>query len=304
MLACPSSPLRFQPTARAARCPLRRIAEFAGFTLVELLVVIAILAGLLAAMLPLIAKARDASARAREIASARVLVGAWQQYAQDANGALLPGYKSGLPAYDERHTAIAAQTVGVAANRWVWRLAPYVGHNMRGMFVGDHERLLRELEITDLPNYLYQTSVFPSLGLNSVWLGGDENYGGFNSAFLGTFGKFYATRLSEIGQPAGMIVFGSARGQESSPLPGGIEGVAEGFFRIRSPNFDNRVWAAQYDAADPASWGNLSARHGGEAVIGFADGHAESRTPESLDDMRSWAPNADSTDWKLTPTGG
>jgi len=37
---------------------------------------------------------------------------------------------------------------------------------------------------------------------------------------------------------------------------------------------------------------------------GFADGHAESRAPESLDDMRLWAPNADGKDWKLTPTAG
>ena len=289
----------------ARRCPLRGIAEFAGFTLVELLVVIAILAGILAALLPIISRARVASERAREIAAARTLCGAWNQYALDANGTLLPGYKSGLPAYDANRNPIAQQTIGVAASRWVWRLAPYLGHDVRALFVGDHERVLRELETTDLSNYLYQTSVFPSFGLNSVWLGGDENFGGYNSAFLSTFGKFYATRLSEINQPASMVVFGSARGQESAPGSGSpIEGVAEGYVRIRSPWFDVRTWASVYDDGDPASWGNLSARHGGEIVTGFADGHAESRAPESLDDMRLWAPNADSKDWKLTPTGG
>ncbi|MEY4117417.1 MAG: hypothetical protein RLZZ116_745 [Planctomycetota bacterium] len=290
--------------ASRARCPLRRIAELAGFTLVELLVVIAILVGLLAALLPIISKAREAGARAREIASARMLVGAWQQYAHDSNGVLLPGYKSGLPAFDANHNAIAAQTIGITANRWVWRLAPYIGHDIHSIFVGDHERLLRELEATDTSNYLYQTSVFPSFGLNSVWIGGDENFGGFNSAFLGTFGKFYATRLSELNQPANMVVFGSARGQEAAPGGGGVEGVTEGYFRIRAPFFDQRVWASIYSAEDPASWGNLSARNGGEIVSGFADGHAESRTAESLDDMRLWAPNADSKEWVLTPQGG
>lgn len=130
--------------ASARRCPLRKLAELAGFTLVELLVVIAVLAVLLAAVLPIIARARVASDRVREIASARMLAGAWQQYAQDAGGALLPGYKSGLPAFDANHEPIAAQTIGVAASRWVWRLAPYIGHDIRSIFVGDHERMLRE----------------------------------------------------------------------------------------------------------------------------------------------------------------
>ena len=290
--------------ASARRCPLRKLAELAGFTLVELLVVIAVLAVLLAAVLPIISRARVASDRVREIASARMLAGAWQQYAQDAGGALLPGYKSGLPAFDANHEPIAAQTIGVAASRWVWRLAPYIGHDIRSIFVGDHERMLRELEVSDRSNYLYQTSVFPSFGLNSVWLGGDENFGGFNSAFLTTFGKFYASRLSEIGQPANMVVFASARGQESSPVGGVTEGVTEGYFRVRSPSFDTRTWSTAYNADDPASWGNLSARNGGDIVASFADGHAESRAPETLDDMRMWSPNADAKVWNLTPTGG
>ncbi len=294
-------------TRTAQHSPL--VATRRAFTLVELLVVLGIIAGVVAISLPVIAHARSASARMREVSAARLLVSAWQQYAYDADGAVLPGYKSGLPAFDSTHTPIASQTIGVAASRWVWRLAPYIGHDMRGLFVGEHEQLLRELEATDTSNYLYQTSVFPSFGLNSVWLGGDENFGGFNSAFLATFGKFYATRLSEIPQPANMIVFGSARGQEASPIGGGgVEGVAEGYFRIRSPNFDTRTWAAQYAADDPASWGNLSARHGaphgGGIVLGFADGHAETRAPEAVDDMRLWAPNADARNWTLTPSGG
>jgi hypothetical protein len=133
-------------------------------------------------------------------------------------------------------------------------------------------------------------------------VGGDESFGGFNSAFLGLYGKFYVTRLSEISRPAQMVVFGSARGQEGSP--GDLGPVTEGYFRIRSPYFDTRTWAAQYSDEDPASWGNLSRRNMGEIIVGMADGHAESLAPERLDDMMLWANPATARDWTLTPGGG
>lgn len=288
---------------RAARCPLRRVAEVAGFTLVELLVVMAILAALVAVLIPVMSRVRATADKAREVSAARGLLSAWQQYAHDSNGNLLPGYRAGLPAFDERREPIAAQTIGVTANRWVWRLAPYIGHDFNALYVGENERLLRELETTDYSNYLYQTSVFPSFGLNSAWVGGDENFGGFSNAFLNLYGKFYATRMSEIARPATLAVFASARGQDTAP-GGSTTGVAEGFFRIRSPYFDARVWGAAYDPEDPAAWGNLSARNGGEIVTGFADGHVESLLPEAIDDMRLWAPNANAKDWRLTPGGG
>lgn len=302
MTALPRLELHPAPAApRVRRCPLRRVAELAGFTLVELLVVLAVLSVLLALLIPALAGLRAASARARDVAAARALVGAWNAYAQDSGGALLPGYRGGLPAYDAERRPIAEQTIGVAANRWPWRLAPYLGHDFGALYVGDHERMLRELEQTDVSNYLYQASVFPSFGLNSVFVGGDENFGAFNNAFLGVFGKFYATRLSEIGQPASLVVFASARGQD----PGHAGGeTVEGYFRVRAPYLDTRVWAAAYDDADPASFGNLSRRNRGEVVVGFADGHAEAQSPESLDDMRLWAPAATSRDWRLVPSGG
>jgi prepilin-type N-terminal cleavage/methylation domain-containing protein len=288
---------------RVRRCPLRRIAEFAGFTLVELLVVVAILAIVLAALLPVLSNLREASNRARELAAARSLMAAWQQYAHDSAGAVLPGYRSGLSAYDAQRRTIAAQTIGITANRWVWRLAPYLGHDFNALYIGEHERMLRELELSDYSNYLYQTSVFPSFGLNSVWVGGDENFGGYNTAFINLYGKFYVTRLGEIERPAELIVFGSARGQDS--MPGGeMSALTEGYFRIRSPWFNARTWASEYSADDAASCGNLSARNGGAVVTSFADGHTEARTPETLDDMRIWSNGATSKDWTLTPSGG
>ena len=60
MSATASIPLHPPARTQVRRCPLRRIAEFAGFTLVELLAVIAILAVLLALAIPLITRIRVA----------------------------------------------------------------------------------------------------------------------------------------------------------------------------------------------------------------------------------------------------
>ena len=87
------------------------------------------LAIVLAALLPVLSNLREASNRAREMAAARSLMVAWTQYAHDSAGAVLPGYRSGLSAYDAQRRTIAAQTIGITANRWVWRLAPYLGHD-------------------------------------------------------------------------------------------------------------------------------------------------------------------------------
>ncbi|MCE2883097.1 MAG: prepilin-type N-terminal cleavage/methylation domain-containing protein, partial [Planctomycetaceae bacterium] len=57
------------PAPRAARCPLRRVAEAAGFTLVELLVVMAILAALVAALIPVMSRVRATAEKAREVSA-------------------------------------------------------------------------------------------------------------------------------------------------------------------------------------------------------------------------------------------
>ncbi len=269
--------------------------------MVELLVVVGILAMLIGILIPVISKVRASASRAKEIVCARTLAQAWLSYADDHHGALLPGYKSGLPAFDAQGESIATQTIGVAASRWPWRLAPYIGHAFDAMYINENERTLRELEVTDTSNYLYQTSVFPSFGLNSVWLGGDENYGGFNPIFLGGFGRFYATRTSELMRPAETLVFASARAFAAD----GTEGeIVEGYFRVRSPNFTTAVWTAEYNPVEPASWGNVSARYAGDSVVSFADGHAESKSSEALKDMRMWTDRASTPNWMLLPGGG
>jgi prepilin-type N-terminal cleavage/methylation domain-containing protein/prepilin-type processing-associated H-X9-DG protein len=269
-----------------------------GFTLVELLVVAAIIVTVIAVLLPAIGSVRNRTAVAREMATARNLAAAWTSYATENNGAALPGYKNGLPAFDQNGTPIAEATIGVAAARYPWRLAPYLTFNLRALYIDEGLRTLEGLEQTDYSNYLYQTSVFPSLGLNATWIGGDENQGGFNPAYLNAYGKFYATRASEIRNTGGLILFASARGVDANP--GEVGQLTEGYFRVRSPNFTADQWGPAYDETDPASYGQVSSRNGGKTVVSFVDGHAAAKQVEELRDMRMWVDRATTPDWKLT----
>jgi type II secretory pathway pseudopilin PulG len=269
-----------------------------GFTLVEMLVVVGLVLLVLVLMFPAFRSMRQRSAQVREMGAARSLFTAWSQYADSNNAQILPGYKNGLPAYDEKGDVIATQTIGVAAARYPWRLAPYLSFNMRGLYLDANLHTLEELEATDYSNYLYQTSAYPSLGLNTTFVGGDENQGGFNSAFQAGFGKFYASRLSEIKHTDRVIVCASARGID--PIEGPDAPMREGYFRVKSPNFTAPQWTA-YDPSDAASCGHVASRNGDRTVVGFVGGHVETKTVDELRDMRFWADLADDPDWILKP---
>ena len=110
---------------RAVRFPASR-----GFTLVELLVVIGVIAVLVAITLHAASAIKDSARRGAEISAARSLAQAWISYATDNRGAVLPGYAEGFGANDQFGNPIETETVPVAAKRWPWRLAGYLGHDI------------------------------------------------------------------------------------------------------------------------------------------------------------------------------
>ena len=75
----------------------------------------------------------------------------------------------------------------------------------------------------------------------------------------------------------------------------------EGYFRLESPRLAQKQWADTFDPSVPASAGNVSARHGGAAVVAFTSGAVDALSIEDLRDMRHWANAADSHDWHLAP---
>ena len=269
-----------------------------GFTIVELLVVIGIIVSLLGLVLLVGGRVNKQAREVTERNAARQAVVAWTNYALEHNGDLLPGYRSGLEAFTPEGEPISTATIGVAGNRYPWRLAPYLGYNFDVLYVNEQSQYLDDLRNDDYSSYLYTAGTFPSLGINSTWLGGDEIDGCFNPALTSLLGNFYCSKMSQIRNPQRLTVFASSRG-DSAPDGGGDS--IEGYFKVASPTFSSRRWDAEYDPEDTTSFGNVSARWDGRSVVSRVDGSVDSLAIEEMDDMRFWADRAESRDWVLAP---
>jgi prepilin-type N-terminal cleavage/methylation domain-containing protein len=259
-----------------------------GFTLLELLVVISIIAVLASLLLPALSRAKRRAHMINEVEAARHLLLAWKMHSGDHDGQLFPGYRYGIAAFDD-----LGQPIGHPINaRYPWRLAPYLGENFRAMYKNENAALLGEFKNQPHDQYVYAASVFPSLGLNAVFVGGNDSVlppGQANARF----GDVVALYEDTLQRPAELIVFASARG----PFNGQ---TVNGYFEVRPPNMTARVWSAEFSEDAPAGqYGFVHPRWGGKAVVAIADGHVESFGKSDLEDMRHWCDAADAANWTL-----
>jgi prepilin-type N-terminal cleavage/methylation domain-containing protein len=263
----------------------------AGFTLIELLVVIAIIAVLAGMLLPALAMARQKAKQANEINAARQLILAWQLYADDFNGYVLPGYSDAPKAYDNRGTQLAPPI----SSRYPWRIAPQMANNFHAMYVNESRRALETALASSHEMYVYRVSLYPSLGYNSVFVGGDEKQFSPDLAAKSFGTRWLAKRVTQISRPSQLIAFASARTRTG-------EGDEQGYFVVHPPYLRTRQWAETYEASDsPDRYGFVHPRWCGRAVTAMTDGHTESLKKTQLEDMRYWCNAADRADWTLQP---
>ncbi|MCI0540305.1 MAG: type II secretion system GspH family protein [Verrucomicrobiales bacterium] len=261
-----------------------------GFTLVELLVVIAMLAILSGLLLPALARGKQKARQVNELNAGRQLALAWQLHADENNDAAMVGYGSQVEAFDDRGAALGSPV----RDRYPWRLAPYLAGNFRAIYVNESRRFLDEAAAMSHEDYVYRASLYPSLGYNSVFLGGDEQK--FNPALAyPSFGiDWLVTRTTQILRPCEMICFASARSR-----PGGTRDEF-GYYVVHPPSLKTRQWDASFALGrPPEKFGYVHPRWNGAAVTAMTDGHVERLQETGLQDMRRWCNRADRPGWTL-----
>ena len=275
-----------------------------GFTLIELLIVIAIISMLVGLTTVVAANVLASAKSTREASAMRSVLQAYVLSATDHKGRFIDGYSNNQQV---SFTGPNGENIPwPASGRYVWRILPYLDNAMHSLYVNNQSEWLTQYSGTD--NYSYIASLFPSFGLNSEWMGGDQR----TTAMPALESKrLYGKFLSDVRHPSRQLVFASAK------APSGADDgsqelmlIKEGYFEIKSPYFpssdDTWRWhtvdgeQATTPTNNSADHGNLSARHNGSILAGQLDGSTEFITIKDLADMRRWAPEAITVDW--TPT--
>jgi prepilin-type N-terminal cleavage/methylation domain-containing protein len=263
-----------------------------GFTLIELLVVIAIIAILSSLILPALARAKRKARMIEETSSAKQLLLAAQLYSDDNNDLAFPGYVQNTNVTDDLGQALTFPV----DTRYPWRLIPYLGKSFETIYCGDNRARLEKLRQLNHADYVYAVSLYPSLGINSFFIGGNQTEFPANPANKKFGSGTVVLRLPEVKFPAKLMSFVSARSAVSGES-------ANGYFQVKPPYTVSRRWANEWSMDSlPEDWGFVAPRYNQRAVAGMLDGHAQTLNLQELQDMRHWCNSADRPDFALQPT--
>ncbi len=248
-----------------------------GFTLVEVLVTISIILVLAGFLSVSASKVKGKAQMAVEVNAARNIVVAYVAEANERYGKLMPGYQS-----DPEATNLVGEKLYHPVNaRYPWRLMPHLEKVKGVMFYNGNEKHL------DDPNSDYLVSVLPNLGMNTVFVGGHYGSGSPlrpSKQIVSRVGQFYVDRLSQVYDPAQLIVFASARHGDGQ----------QGNFEVQPPKILNAVWSDRTfeEKAPPSQHGFVDFRWDKRAVAAMIDGSVALLNEKEMRDMRRWSNQA------------
>lgn len=293
------------------------VAGRRAFTLVELLVVLAVVALLVVTLLPVLGRARDQGRGLAVLSAGRQLAIGALAYQSDHDGHVVFGYAPASPntvagqPIAVREPVTGHRLTGQAVARYPARLLPYVG----GLW-----EILRAHAATSLEppragdSYaqtfmkVYQLGVSPTFGINSVYVGGDREYGGF----LHQGGSDYLPAYSDprivfydhhVRQPSRLVAFSTAASLTSLGVTGQ---PSPGFHRVTPPHLAQQsIWSADGQAlrilAGPSTFAVPRGHFTESAAVAYLDGHLAREPADRLVDMRRWANTADHADHDPLP---
>lgn len=270
------------------KTPTKKLAQ--GFTLIELLVVIAIISLLAAMLLPCLAKAKNKARMVEEMSAGRQLLLGVHMYADDHDGAVFPGYVTDAGAVDDQ-----GQPLFFPENaRYPWRIVPYLSGSMDLIYSGENRAKLSELRAESHSDYVYAVTVFPSLGINSYFIGGNQTEFPADTANTKFGSGTVVTKMNQVEHPSQLMVFISARSAVSG-------NNAQGYYQVTPPYLKTRQWATDYSPSlAPNQWGFVAPRFNhNHAVAALLDGHVENFSLQEMQDMRHWCNRADRPDFVL-----
>jgi len=273
-----------------------------GFTLIELLVVISIISLLIGILLPALSGARSSAQELRVKSDLKQLMVGYTAYQNDYHGHLMyaypPGTLDGKPVTVEFEGHTFNSPV---SRRYPWRLVPYVS--------GVWDILHNHKDTPELPKSddaiqeaflkAYWLSIYPAYGMNDIYVGGSDAYGGFADG-KPNYGKHAVFHNDTVVRSSELIVMGDSQVQNIQPRPE----PGEGYFRLTPPRADGEKWRANADSFELLSgtiMGIPKGRYSPNANMGFFDGHVAGMSPGELQNMRFWANNATTEDYDFMP---
>ena len=164
---------------------------------------------------------------------------------------------------------------GPTANRYPFRLAQYFDYQLNGTILVNRNKTQID------PSDTYLVSLYPAMGINYLYVGGDISATGVTS--------FPGDCVTNIGQAAGpLLVFASAGGD------GPPETRVDGYCMLTPPSTTGPMWSTSpwSPTSVPSDYGHVDARYHGKAVCAFLDGSVKTLTITELQDMRLWSNTA------------
>jgi type II secretory pathway pseudopilin PulG len=277
-----------------ARTSTTRRRRRAGYTLTEIIGAIAVAGTVTGLIIAGYGEAMESAALVRESSAARSAVTALEAYAADNDGRLLPGNR---PSNSVRGPD-GRRLFGPAAERWYWKLMPYLDYNSEALYVNEPATYYEEI-MAKGGDPTYPLSLYPSIGYNGLNVGGDYKNARTSpeSGLLGP--DAVVTRMGQAHDPDRLIAFISA--WEEAPTESDADYV--GFWMVRPP----RTLQSSWDPGEkPEATGHVHARYDDGAVVAFLQGNVEVLDIEELKDMRLWsnpAAKAGNPDYEPTLPG-